>query len=198
MAKELSINLPWPEWTAVEQIQKSKSGRQYKAVMKEDDSLIYSIVHIFTVPDPKSSNIAQIPDSSYETAADSFVDVIRALQGISDKTNIVNPEDVVVSKREGAGYDIYLRTEYLQNVNDYFASHEVDNHSVASLGADISNAIIQCAAAGIIHKDIKPSSIYVDASGNFKLGSFGLDVLRVNADKGKNTMVTPAYLAPEL
>ena len=198
MSKELSITLPWPEWTAVEQISRGKTGKLYKAMKKDGDSIVYSAVNVISVPDPKDSSKAQLSDSEYASAANAFTDIIRTVQGISDKSCILDYEDVWLTKREDTGYDIYLRTEYLQTITDYFAVNEANSLKVASLGAAISEAILLCGANDILHRDIKPSSIFVDGSGNFKLGNFGLDVFKISADGKKSTGVTPAYLAPEL
>jgi hypothetical protein len=50
---------------------------------------------------------------------------------------------------------------------------------------------------GIIHGDVKPSNLFVDAQGRIKLGDFGL-ARRVSDEQGSLLKGTTKYMAPEL
>ena len=63
----------------------------------------------------------------------------------------------------------------------------------------LAEGLADAHAAGVIHRDVKPSNVLVDAAGTAKLADFGisraLDVTRVT--KASGLLGTPAYLAPE-
>jgi serine/threonine-protein kinase len=71
--------------------------------------------------------------------------------------------------------------------------------AVRALLLQLAEGLADAHAAGVIHRDVKPSNILVDDAGTAKLADFGisraLDVTRVT--KASGVLGTPAYLAPE-
>jgi len=59
------------------------------------------------------------------------------------------------------------------------------------------NALQFLHANGVIHGDVKPSNLLVDAQGRIKLGDFGL-ARRANNEQGSLLRGTTKYMAPEL
>ncbi|XP_057647307.1 sperm motility kinase X-like [Chionomys nivalis] len=66
------------------------------------------------------------------------------------------------------------------------------------LFAQVVQAVKYCHDNCIVHRDIKPNNILIDASGNAKLCDFGLAVRVVPGTKLKTFCGTLAYCAPEL
>ena len=70
---------------------------------------------------------------------------------------------------------------------------------VAQLGADLANGLDCAHQAGVVHRDLKPGNVLVEATGRARLIDFGIATGEHAAAVTHTGMVvgTPAYLAPE-
>ncbi|HXV94430.1 MAG TPA: serine/threonine-protein kinase, partial [Pseudonocardia sp.] len=70
---------------------------------------------------------------------------------------------------------------------------------VARLGAEIAEALSHVHRRGVVHRDVKPGNVLLDASGHARLADFGIarvvDATRVTATGV--VVGTAAYMAPE-
>ena len=70
----------------------------------------------------------------------------------------------------------------------------------AAIIAQAASGLVDANKAGIVHRDVKPSNIMIDADDHAKLGDFGIARSADDAALTRTGLVTgsPAYLAPEV
>lgn len=126
---------------------------------------------------------------------------IKIMRTLSDCVNIVRYFDDTTREVHDdagnlAGVDILIRMEKLHSINERTKLSETE---VVKLAKDICNALVYVGKKNIIHRDIKPHNIFVDESGRYKLGDFGISKI-VSEFSVNYTMEigTQAYVAPEM
>jgi len=69
----------------------------------------------------------------------------------------------------------------------------------ASVAADVLEALAHAHARGVLHRDVKPSNVFLDDAGRAKLGDFGLAFAagETRLTRTGTTLGTPEYMAPE-
>jgi serine/threonine protein kinase len=97
---------------------------------------------------------------------------------------------------------LYLVMRYMRagTVNDLLRRDSLTVADAVSILGDVASALDYAHGQEIIHRDIKPNNILVDAGGRANLTDFGLaKVLSESFDltRSGTAMGTPAYMAPE-
>jgi hypothetical protein len=79
------------------------------------------------------------------------------------------------------------------------ARSPLSSEATAALGAELADALAYAHEEGIVHRDVKPSNILLDASGLPHLTDFGISrLLDATTRTATGTLIgTAAYLAPE-
>ncbi len=113
--------------------------------------------------------------------------------------NIVPVHDVGASN-EGRPFIVMELVEGGANLRERFAAGSLDLRAAARIAARVARALHYAHAEGIVHRDVKPENILIDADGEPHLADFGL-ALDLTRD-GRLTQVdevvgTVLYMAPE-
>lgn len=106
-----------------------------------------------------------------------------------------HPNIVQVFSAGGGGGSAWFAMELVEGESadrHVFASAE----EVARLGEAAAEALSYAHRCGILHRDVKPSNLFVGADGRVKLGDFGLACLA--AEGAKERSGTKRYMAPEV
>ena len=125
------------------------------------------------------------------------------MEKLEGRDHIVNIYDYDIFPGQSTT-DVIIRMELLTNLNDYMKAQQMDSENdlkniVMKLGIDIGQALEECEAEKIVHRDIKPDNIFINKNGTFKLGDFGLS-RKMNKSASfslRKSAGTPLYMAPE-
>ncbi|KJK51435.1 serine/threonine protein kinase [Lentzea aerocolonigenes] len=117
--------------------------------------------------------------------------------GRLNSPNVVGIYDVIVE--DGVTYLVMELVE-APTLSEVMTRKSLTEDEVADIGLQTLSALEAAHAAGIVHRDVKPSNIMVLPDGRVKLADFG--IARAMDDPGLTAtggiMGSPGYMAPEL
>ena len=100
----------------------------------------------------------------------------------------------------------YIVMEFIQGkeLKDYFdTKHAFDLGTIFKLMIQLLEALDFAHEAGVIHRDVKPANLMIDAAGNVKLADFGVARMteaeggEAEATRAGAMVGTPSYMSPE-
>ena len=99
----------------------------------------------------------------------------------------------------------YIVMEFIQGkeLKDYFdTKHAFDLGTIFKLMIQLLDALDFAHEAGVIHRDVKPANIMIDAAGQAKLADFGVARMtdpdgEAEATRAGAMVGTPSYMSPE-
>lgn len=196
------------KWYITKELGSGSFGKVFE-VERKDFGNMKSAMKIISVPSSESeirsfrSENYDMDDKSVTSYfygfVEEFIKEFQIMSQLKGHSNIVNYEDHdVKEKRDGIGWDIFIRMELLKPMNDYFKEHMPTQSDVIKLGIDMCKALEVCQKHNIIHRDIKPSNIFVSDNGDFKLGDFGVARTLEKTSSGLSKKGTYTYMAPEV
>lgn len=177
---------------------KEDLGKQYQTAIK----------HI-SMPDAEGYE-SVLQDYGYDKAAaqvhfekmvEGITSEIHMLLELSKKDNrfIVAYYDHDIQKSfDPLRFDIFIRMEYLTPLSRHIRKNGITIGEVIKLGLNMCDALSLCHHSGVIHRDIKEANIFVNESGHYKLGDFGVAKAVIETSQAGSIKGTASYMAPEI
>lgn len=199
------------DWYIKELIGRGTYGAVYKAV-KEDKQFgktyISAIKHIQIpregVTDAEIISEGLASDEAtvtmvYNKIMSKLLNEIDTCYQLRGNSNIVSYEGhQVIPRKDGKGYDVFIRMEYLQSLNDYISKKNYNEKDVTKLGIDICNGLSVLNKRNIIHRDIKTANLFLNKDGVFKIGDFGEAKVLSQTTSSMSIRGTYTFMAPEI
>ena len=132
------------------------------------------------------------------------VDAAREEQFLHEARTIAaaeHPHIVPLYSAESTGGLLYLVMRLLpgQSLKDRIAEGKLPAAEAARIGLECAHALAAAHAVGVVHRDIKPGNILLDANGNATVTDFGIALVtsRPARELVGSTTGTPLYMSPE-
>ena len=131
------------------------------------------------------------------------VDAVRAEREARLAARVNHPHVVAVYDLVESEEDHWLVMEYVEGTTlsgRVRAEGPLGADETARILAPVADALAAAHAAGIVHRDVKPSNILLGTDGSVKLSDFGIARALADASLTQTGLVTgsPAYLSPEV
>ena len=195
------------EWVITRTIGEGSYGKVVEIERNEFGLSMKSALKIISIPGNNSELKAVMGEgvdnksitSYFYGFVEEIIKEIAIMSELKGHTNIVTYEDHrVIPHQDHIGWDILIRMELLTSLLDYSEEHEITEQTVIKLGTDILTALEVCQKYHVVHRDIKPENIFVSATGDFKLGDFGIARELERTMSGFSKKGTYSYMAPEM
>ena len=195
----------WPGWEIVRKIGSGSFGSVYEIQRDVFGDVERAALKVITIPQSRS-DIEELLNEGYDEASVTerfrgyLQDIAREyslMAKMKGHTNVVYCDDIrYVQHDDGIGWDIYIKMELLTPLMTTL-SNNIPEETAIRVGRDICSALVLCKQQKIVHRDIKPQNIFVSASGEYKLGDFGI-AKTAEKTTGGTKIGTYKYMAPEV
>ena len=131
-----------------------------------------------------------------------FEEVEWFLREARAAAQLKHPNIVSVHEVGRADDTVYIVSDYVQGVTlaDWLTGHQPTQRESAELCATIAEALHHAHEAGVVHRDLKPGNIMMDAEHAPHIMDFGLakrEVGEITMTADGRVLGTPAYMSPE-
>ena len=201
-----TARVPWKDWKVVRQIGKGSYGTVYEIERTLGSDSEKSAMKVIPIP-PSRQVIEDAYSEGYDDESvlnicksmhDETLKEYKLMSSLKGHPNIVSCEEIAtLSTNDSIGWNVYIRMELLTPLLQSLVSSQMSEEEVIKLGKDICQALVQCEEKDIVHRDIKPGNIFVDARGNYKLGDFGVARTLDHATNATRAG-TERFMAPEV
>lgn len=200
------IQEQWPEWQTVELVGEGTFGSVYKAKKEVYGNISYAAIKVIEIPkEPREIRDLQQSDMDessikafYEDMIHNLMSEIQIMESMKSANGIVGIEDYKVVQREPLKWEVFIRMEFLEDLQTYLDRHPMTGCEVVQLGMDLCESLKNCEIAGIVHRDVKIDNVFVNRFGSFKLGDFGIAKQLGKTRAAMSQKGTNMYMAPEI
>lgn len=135
----------------------------------------------------------------YKQVAEDYQTELETLQTLSASPNIGCYRSYQIEpKQDGVGFELYLLAEYRQTLSEVLGQTPMTHAGAVNLGLDLCGALCSLREAGLIHRNVKPTNVYLDASGHYLLGDLGIAKIDELKYCSMPESMLSSYSAPEL
>lgn len=202
----MEIEQIWKGLTVEKELGQGSYGTVYSCVHNINGQIKRSAVKVISVPQSdifmqKNTEGMTLEETReyYRGIVSEFQNEIKLLESLKNAKNIVKIEDSrVIEKENRMGWKIFIKMELLTDFSQYVSMSGITEEDVVRLGCDLCGALKICHSKKIIHRDIKPENIFVDGTGSFKLGDFGVAKQLEKTESSLSRKGTYNYMAPEV
>ena len=142
--------------------------------------------------------VKRLPSSAMEdaTAQARFAREARALARVNDP-HVVTVFDIVVD--DGRPFLVMELVDGMTLSELIHRDGRIDPARLVSIAEDICSGLAAVHACGIVHRDMKPSNVFLTASGAVKIGDFGIASVAsdVTVTRAGEVFGSAPYVSPE-
>lgn len=135
----------------------------------------------------------------YEQRVADYEDSLKALAPLRGSSNCATYLGYqVCAREEGVGFVLYLLSERYVTLPEYLQENAMTHLRALNLGLDLCTALCELRGQDLIHRDVKPENIYLNAMGGFMLGDLGAARISQLKFCAMPDRMISAYTAPEI
>ena len=209
MPDQHKIICPWSGWNLVRLLGQGTYGRVYLFKREEYGNTYFSAIKHISIPTDYNQTVNLFAEglatdaitmkAYYTQLLQSFMNEININVELRGHINFVSYDDhQIIPCKEGPGYDIFIKMEYLSNLNSFLQQNPLKLADILRLGEDICTAMSVLQKRNLIHRDIKPENIFINKNGDFKLGDFGIVRSLDESVTRMSAWGALSFMAPEL
>lgn len=193
-------------WELVRLIGQGGFGSVFEAEKSGFGLTVKSAVKVVRIPPSQSMVTSALSEGMDEASViayfgglvEDFMGEVVLLSSLGHPGVVAYHDHEVVRDEQGVGWTILLRMELLECLTERVLREPLSYDEVLRLGEEVADVLAYCHEHKIIHRDVKPENVFVDAEGRFKLGDFGVSRVVEGTSGTLSQKGTLAYMAPEL
>lgn len=152
---------------------------------------------VFRIRGDEDLALKVIPCGTDEGRFQSARNELNILSMLRGDSHIVRLRDCEITET-GGERTVCLLEDYHESLPAYLSDADLRVSDALRLMLGLCDALLACRKAGVLHLDIQPKNIFVDAPDAVKLGDFGSALTVADARSNPDRRGTLAFMAPEV